>query len=74
MGLFARQADLVVSVDGMTCGHCEAKVRDAAAAVPGVKRAEADRTGDRLEVWVDGDVDSAALHQAVEAVGYAVRE
>lgn len=57
-------------VHGMTCGHCELSVREEVEALFGVKSAQADRVTGRL--IVRGDVDDAAVRQAVAAAGYEV--
>lgn len=58
-----------LKVDGMTCGHCEAAVRRALAAVPGVVEVlEVDR--EQGIAVVNGDADPAALVAAVVAEGY----
>ena len=59
----------VLTVQGMTCGHCEAAVRKALEAVPGVTRVvEVDRAKHRAVV--EGEADVAALVAAVKAEGY----
>lgn len=60
----------IFTVTGMTCGHCELSVREEVEELEGVRSAIADRTSGRLTVI--GDVDPAAVRQAVETAGYAV--
>jgi copper chaperone CopZ len=62
----------VVTVTGMTCGHCVAAVEAEVGAVPGVVRATADLGSGRLEVIGDAAVDPAAVKAAVEEAGYEV--
>jgi copper chaperone len=58
-----------LNVEGMTCGHCEAAVRKALEAVPGVTRVvEVDRS--RNLAVVEGDADASALVAAVVEEGY----
>ncbi|HEY5720125.1 MAG TPA: cation transporter [Gammaproteobacteria bacterium] len=58
-----------LKVTGMTCGHCEAAVRKALAAVPGVTAVvSVDRA--RGEAAVEGQADPAALVAAVVEEGY----
>ena len=58
-----------LKVKGMTCGHCEAAVRKALAAVPGVTEVvRVDRASG--EVAVEGPADVAALIAAVVEEGY----
>ncbi|GGK72121.1 MULTISPECIES: heavy-metal-associated domain-containing protein [Haloarcula] len=57
-----------LTVEGMSCGHCEQTVEEAIEALAGVKDAEADRNAD--QVSVDGDVSTEQLIAAVEDAGY----
>jgi len=57
-----------ITVEGMTCGHCEQTVEDALREVSGVTDANADREDEQANV--DGDADVTALVQAVEDAGY----
>ena len=57
-----------ITVEGMTCGHCEQTVEDALREVSGVTDANADR--EAKQASVDGDADVTSLVQAVEDAGY----
>ncbi|WP_232686763.1 heavy-metal-associated domain-containing protein [Halobacterium zhouii] len=57
-----------ITVEGMTCGHCEQTVEDALEGVDGVTSANADRETE--SVTVDGDADSDSLVRAVDDAGY----
>ncbi|WP_423999172.1 CopZ family metallochaperone [Haloarcula salina] len=57
-----------ITVEGMTCGHCEQTVEEALRDVSGVTDATADR--DAEQASVEGDADATALVQAVEDAGY----
>jgi copper chaperone CopZ len=58
-----------ISVEGMSCEHCERSVEEALRGVGGVTDASADREAGRARV--EGDADAAALVRAVEDAGYA---
>ena len=60
---------MTLTVTGMTCGHCEAAVRRALEAVPGVTRVVAVDRGRNI-ASVEGDADVAALIAAVKEEGY----
>ena len=71
--LFGRkrqQIELVVR--GMTCGHCEMRVKKALSEVDGVLDAEASHEREQAIVTVDArkEVSMEALVAAVEAAGY----
>ena len=57
-----------ITVEGMTCGHCEQTVEEALREVNGVTDVTADREAEQASV--DGDADVTALVQAVEEAGY----
>ena len=57
-----------ITVEGMSCEHCEQTVADALRNVSGVTDATADRNADRASV--EGDADPSALVRAVEDAGY----
>jgi len=63
-------AEMTYVIEGMTCGHCELSVRGEVEELAGVESARADRTTGRL--LVRGDVDEAAVREAVEGAGYKV--
>lgn len=57
-------------VTGMTCGHCEASVREEVAEIPGIKDIEVDCSRNFLSVTSDSEIDNAAVIAAVEEAGY----
>ncbi|MDS0222429.1 heavy-metal-associated domain-containing protein [Haloarcula sp. S1AR25-5A] len=57
-----------ITVEGMSCGHCEQTVEEALQDVPGVTDVAVDRETDRAHV--DGDADTSTLVDAVENAGY----
>ncbi len=57
-----------ITVEGMTCGHCEQTVEEALRNVSGVTDATADREAEQASV--EGDADSDDLVEAVEDAGY----
>jgi copper chaperone len=64
------QVDLVVH--GMTCAHCEMRVKKALMEVAGVRDAEASHVKERATVTLDPKVEVSldALVAAVEGAGY----
>lgn len=57
------------TVTGMTCGHCEASVREEVSAVAGVEQIEVDAARGTLVVIGDS-VDDATVLAAVAEAGY----
>ena len=58
----------IITVEGMSCEHCEESVTDALEAVDGVESATADR--ERSSAVVEGTTDTKALVNAVREAGY----
>jgi copper chaperone len=61
----------ILSVEGMSCKHCVAHVRDALAEVSGVESVDVDLASKRAIV-VGASLDDAALKAAVSEAGYEV--
>ena len=62
-----------LSIGGMTCATCAARVEKALRAVPGVLKASVNAASEKAHVLAIGGVTEAALRQAVEAAGYELR-
>lgn len=61
----------LMTIEGMSCGHCVMHVRSALEDVPGVKKAEVDLL--KKSAMVEGDaLDEQALRAAVVDAGYRV--
>ncbi|MDE7405317.1 MAG: cadmium-translocating P-type ATPase [Clostridiales bacterium] len=67
-GIGGNNMKTVLKVEGMSCGHCSARVQKALAAVAGVTKAEVDLASGTATV--EGDFDVAAAVAAVENAGY----
>lgn len=62
---------LTLSVPGMTCGHCEAAVKQEVGSVPGVTDVDVDL--ETKDVVVTGTaLDRAALVAAIDEAGFEV--
>ena len=61
-----------LKVEGMMCAHCEARVKKALEAVPGVESAAADHSAGTAVVTLKEAVADEALKAAVEAQDYRV--
>jgi len=60
-----------MKIEGMTCGHCQARVEKALNAIPGVK-ASVDLKAASASVVADDFVKDETLKKAVEDAGYSV--
>lgn len=60
-----------LTIEGMTCGHCVARVKAALSGVRGVTAADVD-LGKKTAVVEGSDLDDALLTAAVADAGYEV--
>ena len=61
-------------VTGMMCANCEAHVRKALEALPGVAAATADHTTGMVHVELNAEVSESVLRAAIEEEGYHVTD
>ena len=66
-------ATTTITVDGMTCGHCAASVREEIGELAGVTNVDVDVDSGRVDITSDTDLDPAAVNAAVVEAGYTVR-
>lgn len=66
-----KKADVEMIVEGMSCGHCSARVEEALNGIDGVK-AEVNLKKKTAYVTLESDVSDEALKAAVENAGYSV--
>ncbi|MBO5870113.1 MAG: heavy-metal-associated domain-containing protein [Clostridia bacterium] len=72
--LFAKTEKCVISVEGMHCNHCKAKVENTLKAVKGVKSANADLgCGEAVVTYVDGKVDKDELVKVINEAGFSAK-
>ncbi|CQD07797.1 heavy metal transport/detoxification protein [Mycobacterium europaeum] len=57
-------------VDGMTCAHCEAAVKDEVGRIPGVEHVDVSADTGRLVVTSSVPIDATAILGAVDEAGY----
>ncbi|MGO0605468.1 MULTISPECIES: heavy-metal-associated domain-containing protein [Brevibacterium] len=65
-----------ITVSGMTCGHCEAAVKDELGALAGVSDVAVDLNagGDSpVTITSSAELDDAAIRAAVDEAGYEVK-
>ncbi|WP_121256168.1 heavy-metal-associated domain-containing protein [Nocardioides ferulae] len=57
-------------VTGMTCGHCEASVREEIGEIPGVQAVTASHETGAVVVTSDRPLERSAVEAAVQEAGY----
>ena len=61
-----------MKIEGMMCGHCEARVKKTLEAIEGVQEAAVSHEAGTAVVTLSADVDDAVLKKAVEDQDYQV--
>ena len=59
-----------IKIEGMSCAHCEGRVKKALEALAGVESAVASAAGKNAVLTLSADVDEAAVKAAVTDAGY----
>jgi copper chaperone CopZ len=63
-------SEIVYSVSGMSCGHCESAVSKEVTAIPGVTSVKAVASTGQLTIASDRPLDEATVRAAVDEAGY----
>ena len=63
-----------MKIEGMMCGHCEARVKKALEALAQVESAQVSHESGTAVVSLSGEISDAELKAAVEAQDYQVTE
>ncbi|MDD6327170.1 MAG: heavy metal translocating P-type ATPase [Lachnospiraceae bacterium] len=61
-----------MKIEGMMCGHCEARVKKCLLAIEGVTEAIVSHEENKAVVWMETSIDDAVLKKAVEEQDYVV--
>ena len=69
-----KEMEKILTVEGMTCKHCSARVEKALSALEGVKSAVVDLDAKTATVTMESELPDAKLIAAVEDAGYDVTE
>ncbi|MDV8022673.1 heavy metal-associated domain-containing protein [Rhodococcus sp. IEGM 1330] len=60
----------IVTVTGMTCGHCVSSVREEISSIPGVTAVNVDLASGRVDIDSDTTIEHTAIAQAIDEAGY----
>ena len=65
---------MILRVDGMMCGMCEAHVSDALRNAFDVKKVKASHSKNRVEFLTEQEISAAELHRVLDPTGYELVE
>ncbi len=69
-----KSMEKTIKIEGMMCGHCEARVKKVLEALPEVESADVSHENDSAVVTLSAPLSDDALKNAVEEQGYTVLE
>ena len=64
----------IIAIEGMSCGHCAGRVTDALGKIDNVENVNVNLVEKTATVELSQDVEDIQLTEAVQAVGYEVKE
>lgn len=64
--------EIILKVNGMMCGGCENRVKNAIQNINGVESVTADHTTGKVAVTANDDVSKEVIKETLEDVGYEV--
>ena len=70
--LFGKKVETVVTVDGMKCPHCKAKVEMALKAIEGVKKVTANIESKQVTITSKFAIDKDVIITVVAEAGFTV--
>lgn len=70
--MFGHKETVTLTVDGMACMHCAAKVENALKALKEVKSAKVNLAAKTVTVTLKEETDQTILKEAIENAGYQV--
>ena len=63
-----------LKIEGMMCGHCEARVKKCLEELPGVESAVVSHESGTAVVTMTQEIDNAVFKKAIEEQGYQLCE
>lgn len=67
-----KKVEKILTVDGMHCQKCVARITDALKTVEGVKKVAIDLEGKSVSVISKVEIEETALKEAIEKLGFKV--
>ena len=59
-----------VFIEGMSCGHCAARIEKALGGIEGVSAVKVNLTGKFAEIETSKDLDDKTVSNAIDSAGY----
>lgn len=64
--------EMIIKVEGMVCGGCENRVKNALKNIQGVEKVDADYTTGKVVVTLNAEVTESTIKEKIEDIGFKV--
>lgn len=65
--------EIIINVEGMVCGGCENRVKNALSEIDGVEKVEASYETGIVKVVVSENVERKILEEVIDDIGFEVK-
>lgn len=65
--------EIIINVEGMVCGGCENRVKNALSGIDGVEKVEASYETGIVKVVVSENVERKILEEVIDDIGFEVK-
>lgn len=66
--------EIILNVNGMMCGGCENRIKNAVGEIAGVKEVLADHNSGKVTVSMEDNTSVNEIKETIEDIGYEVKE
>jgi copper chaperone CopZ len=70
MGFFSSKAKVKINVSGMTCNHCEMRVKNELMKIEGIQQADVSAKKNSAVIKLSKEIPENVILKAVEDAGY----
>ena len=64
--------EMIIKLEGMVCGGCENRVKNALKNIQGVEKVDADYTTGKVVVTLNAEVTESTIKEKIEDIGFKV--
>lgn len=68
--MFSKKEEIKVRVEGMSCGHCAAKVTNALEKIDGVKKVKVDLEKKQVTILSNKELEENIIKETIENLDY----
>lgn len=66
--------EIILNVEGMHCGGCEARIKNSVSEIDGVESVTANHNDGTVKITLNKEIDKKVIQEAIEDIGFEVKE